>query len=714
MTRRRGIQVARRPVGLGVAAGVFVGLGLAPLVGVAVAGADGLEDVVDAALSPVRDAAAASSLAAVASTADAGDDVAQAFQADFYLPLHTSLQDWIHSSEGQQVDAAINKAAGVFLIGDGTAGTAAHPAGGAGGVLFGDGGSGWDSTEAGIAGGAGGAGGAIGNGGAGGVGGAGADGGDGGAGGQFLGNGGDGGAAGSGAGSDGLPALGGAGGNAAGLGEHGAVGNAGTLTGATSSAVVPASTAGTDGPEVLPLSTAGSWITDADGKVVILHGLNQIDNLPPYEASADGFGADDAAFLAANGFNAVRLNVEWSAVEPEPGVFNDAYLASIEQTVQMLGDHGIVTLLDMNQGSYSEVFGGQGAPAWAVQTGGLPNPSFGFPANYVLNPAENHAWDAFWANSHAPTGVGLEDSFAQMYEHVASYFKGDPDILGFGILNEPWPGTQWLSTALGSPHFDTQDLTPFYNQVASAIRAVDPTTPIFFQPNILFGNLPVNTDLGTVDASHTVLSFHPYCLTTSLIGDSSLGCLPYEQLIDGWAQDYAKAHGIPAMISEFGSTNNLTTIADERQVADQNGLSWLEFSFTQGGNPTTTGQPALVFDLDKPPVGANVDTGKLDALVESYPQLVAGTPGNWSFDSSTGTFNFSYSTGMAGGSGEFAPGSTSTIWVAPSDYPNGYQVSVTGGHVVSSANASQLVIASNAGASTVSVTVTAASGASAK
>jgi endoglycosylceramidase len=39
------------------------------------------------------------------------------------------------------------------------------------------------------------------------------------------------------------------------------------------------------------------------------------------------------------------------------------------------------------------------------------------------------------------------------------------------------------------------------------------------------------------------------------------------------------------------------------------------------------------------------------------------------------------------------------------EFPDGYQVSVTGGEVVSTPNASELVIASNAGASTVTVTV---------
>jgi endoglycosylceramidase len=86
----------------------------------------------------------------------------------------------------------------------------------------------------------------------------------------------------------------------------------------------------------------------------------------PYEPSASGFSNDDAAFLAANGFNAVRVGVIWAELEPEPGVFNTAYLDSIEQTVQTLGNNGIYSILDFHQDLYSSTLGGEGAPDWAV------------------------------------------------------------------------------------------------------------------------------------------------------------------------------------------------------------------------------------------------------------------------------------------------------------------------------------------------------------
>ncbi|MGH3562206.1 MAG: cellulase family glycosylhydrolase, partial [Mycobacterium sp.] len=379
--------------------------------------------------------------------------------------------------------------------------------------------------------------------------------------------------------------------------------------------------------------------------------------------------------------------------------------------VQTLANHGIYTVLDFHQDSYSSVFGGEGAPAWATETGGLPNLDFGFPANYVLNPAENHAWDAFWSNAKAPDGVGLEDSYAQMWEHVANYFKGDPDVVGLNIMTEPWPGSQWLPSLLGNPQFDTQELTPFYNQVASAIRAVDPATPVFFTPNLVF-DFGWPTHLGTVDQPHTALAFDDFCPTQAVFSSSAF-CGLLDAIAMDHAEAYAESHDIPALLYSFGSTDNLTTIADMMQAADQHQYGWSYWAYT-GQNDITSTSPngeALVINPNQPPVGDNVDTAKLATLAAPYPQVVSGTPNSWSFDS--GTFKFSYSTEMADGQGSFPANSQTTVSVPAIEYPNGYQVSVTGGHVVSAPNAPELVIASDGGATTVNVTVSAdAAGAS--
>jgi endoglycosylceramidase len=249
-------------------------------------------------------------------------------------------------------------------------------------------------------------------------------------------------------------------------------------------------------------------------------------------------------------------------------------------------------------------------------------------------------------------------------------------------------------------------LTPFYNQVASAIRAVDPTTPIFLEPNGLF-DFGVPTHLGTVDAAQTVFGFDAFCPVSSVPF-----CALFDDVAMKNAEAYAGSHGIPAFLTSFGSTDNDTILINMMQDANQNHMGWLEWEYTAKDDMTSTGQPALVFDPSKPPVGDNVDTAKLATLAEPYPQLVAGTPNTWSFDpGGSDTFQLSYSTERADGGGSFEAGAQTSISVPAIGYPNGYAVSVTGGHVVSDANAAELLIASNPGANTVTVTVSAASAA---
>src|SRR3954462_11773861 len=90
-----------------------------------------------------------------------------------------------------------------------------------------------------------------------------------------------------------------------------------------------------------PFGNAGLFITDSQGRVFTTHGVNLVYKVAPYEPSVTGFGDDAAAFLAREGFNSVRLGIIYKAVEPAPGVYDDAYLAKIAQTAALLEESGI-------------------------------------------------------------------------------------------------------------------------------------------------------------------------------------------------------------------------------------------------------------------------------------------------------------------------------------------------------------------------------------
>ena len=175
-----------------------------------------------------------------------------------------------------------------------------------------------------------------------------------------------------------------------------------------------------------PYGNAGRWITDANGRVVIIRGINVVPDRETDAPSDLGFGNDDAVFLARQGLSVVRLGVWLGLLEPQPGLWDRKYLGRIEKTVNILGSHGVRTILDFHQDKYSDAVGGRGLPDWMVQTDGLPSISTGSAVDYFANPAQKRAWDHFWANDPGPNGVGLQDSYAAAWRKVAKRFATKP------------------------------------------------------------------------------------------------------------------------------------------------------------------------------------------------------------------------------------------------------------------------------------------------
>jgi hypothetical protein len=101
----------------------------------------------------------------------------------------------------------------------------------------------------------------------------------------------------------------------------------------------------TSGP-IPPLSASGRWFTDAAGRVVMLHGFNEVSKAAPFHPAAFGFGDDDAAFLEGLGFNAVRLGVVMEGLIPAPGQIDHGYVDHIADTVDTLARHHLFVLLD--------------------------------------------------------------------------------------------------------------------------------------------------------------------------------------------------------------------------------------------------------------------------------------------------------------------------------------------------------------------------------
>ncbi|MBU6284039.1 cellulase family glycosylhydrolase, partial [bacterium] len=160
-----------------------------------------------------------------------------------------------------------------------------------------------------------------------------------------------------------------------------------------------------DGPAA-PLSGSGRWLVDAEGRVVLLHGMNEVAKQAPYDPDAFGFGEDDVAFLGREGFTALRLGVDMRGMMPEPGRIDAGYMERLATTVESCKRHGLFVLLDFHQDGFAPKYQGNGFPDWMGIDDGLPNPPATFPLYYVLNPAMQRAFEHFWADDPIPGGDG--------------------------------------------------------------------------------------------------------------------------------------------------------------------------------------------------------------------------------------------------------------------------------------------------------------------
>jgi endoglycosylceramidase len=469
----------------------------------------------------------------------------------------------------------------------------------------------------------------------------------------------------------------------------------------------PAGATGPGGPTP-QLGHHGRWITDARGRVVILHGVNMVNKRAPYTPSATGFGDDDARFLAHEGYNTVRVGLIYKAIEPKPGTYDDAYLADVRNTVDTLARHGIYSLLDFHQDLYNERFFGEGWPDWAVQDDGLPNqPNLGFPYNYFGMPALIRAFDHFWANSPGPREVGLQNRYAAAWRHVARLFRDHPHVVGYDLMNEPWPGTPWATCAntQGCPAFDAV-MTRFWRRTIREIRRVDPDTLAWYEPTVLF-NFGSNTNVGSVRDPHAGFSFHDYCLA-----GTPQSCDVFDDMVFANARRHGKTMGSALMLTEFGATDDLESLRLMVERADESMIPWQEWHYCGCADPTTSGPgatQAMVLDPAQPPVGANLKRAKLRVLSRAYPQTIAGRPRGWSFDQDSRTFRMTYTTeAVAGGT---LPADLQTVIAAPRrQYSDGYAVEVHGARVTSTPGAERLRLTNCRGIHDVSVTVTPGAG----
>ena len=194
-------------------------------------------------------------------------------------------------------------------------------------------------------------------------------------------------------------------------------------------------------PGLSKLHVVGDRLVDREGRQWILHGVNLVCK-DPDRGYIGAWKAEDFHFLRSRGMNVIRLGILWDGLEPDPGRIDEDMLERIERVIRMAGDAGLYVFLDMHQDLFGRRFS-DGAPAWATLCAPDEYDSTGhvWSDAYLNSSAVQTAFDRFWENAPAPDGIGLQDHLAGVWRQVAERFGHLEWIIGYDLLNEPFPGS---------------------------------------------------------------------------------------------------------------------------------------------------------------------------------------------------------------------------------------------------------------------------------
>jgi endoglycosylceramidase len=360
------------------------------------------------------------------------------------------------------------------------------------------------------------------------------------------------------------------------------------------------------------LRTDGSFFRDDHGRVVLLRGVDVAGNskVPPFEPISDGAQLDP---LPRDGLDAVRLLFTWEAYEPQPGVYDDNYLAWYTRTVEAAGARGLWVIVDFHQDAFSRfaLAGcGEGFPSWALPSSVPPaTPDNGaacadWGKRQLGDPQLGAAWDAFYADTS-----GVRTRYLMMVARVAAALASEPSLVGYDLLNEP----------AGD---EVTQIGPLYEDAARAIRAVDATAILFVSPAGITsaGNA---TRLSRPTFGNFAYAPHFYDPGIFLYhgwgGSDENG--PFAEMTGT-----ASAWGVPLFVGEYGAPPStdlvdpyLGTLHQQLDRALASGAQWV---YTPGWTATAKdGWNTEDFSIVD-------DTGALRANFRLRPtlQYVAGTP----------------------------------------------------------------------------------------
>ena len=307
----------------------------------------------------------------------------------------------------------------------------------------------------------------------------------------------------------------------------------------------------------LSVDEADGSLRDPSGQRVFLRGFNvggrckwapwAPGELEHGEQSWEALAHRMTRRIQAWGMNFMRLSLNWEALEPTRGVYDELYMSNLEHMLDAAHLRGVGVMLDFHQDLYAAPLRGNGFPVWtmppALQSGLRPQHRAWF-LGYALDPRVAQCFERFWTNAD-----GIQDAFGQMWSTVLERLGHHPALVAIDLINEPSWGAQ-----ANLERFKRDTLIPFFGRMIERIGRA--------HPNLIIGyGAPGVECTPLVPHKYTRPHTHAHIMATPHLYDPALLLTPK----GGMSTDPARAlarmarfgrdSATPVCIGEFGVTH---------------------------------------------------------------------------------------------------------------------------------------------------------------
>lgn len=360
------------------------------------------------------------------------------------------------------------------------------------------------------------------------------------------------------------------------------------------------------------LRAEGGHFKDAAGRVVLLRGLNVAGNakVPPFTPASDPAIFDP---LKSWGMNVVRLLFTWEAYEPTKGAYDQGYLDYYAAAARAAWERGLFVIVDFHQDGFSRysIGGcGDGFPAWALPPSIPPvTPDNGpncddWSFKMLSDDTMKAAWSSFYADE-----TGARTRYIAMLASVAARLDGEPGVIGYDMMNEPWGD-------------EVTEIGPLYEEAAAAIRGASPSAILFVSPRALT-SAGQSTNLAPPSFSNVAYAPHFYDGSV-LLFESWSGTEPVEPFKD--MTGTAKAWGAPLFLGEFGAPAEATEVGGYMnslyRLLDESFASGAQWVYTPGWTPEAKDG----WNAEDLSVVDDLGRARPNFRARPYARRIAGTP----------------------------------------------------------------------------------------